>query len=139
MASKQEQAVIDAARAGIGSGRPGVDWFNRQDDRRHLVEALSALDAAVGAPGETALTPPDMVACEHCGKNIRFGGPFTGRAESDGTYHDTVRCRNVLKDNVRQWRSVAQDAVAALLHARRHCVDAADHLASEANRIGRLT
>jgi len=45
MANKLEQEVIDAARAGIGVGRPGVDWFNHQADRKRLAAAFEALDA----------------------------------------------------------------------------------------------
>ncbi len=41
-----EQDVIDAVRAGIGDGRPGVDWFNLQEDRWRLTNALKALDDA---------------------------------------------------------------------------------------------
>jgi hypothetical protein len=55
MTTKAEQEVIDAARAGIGVGRPGVDWFNHQADRKRLVAALEALDAelGIGAPVST--------------------------------------------------------------------------------------
>ncbi len=49
MANKLEQEVIDAARAGIGVDRPGVDWFNHQDDRKRLAAALDALDASAKA------------------------------------------------------------------------------------------
>lgn len=43
-------AVLDAARAGIGRGRPGIDWFNVQSDRWRLANAIDAYDAFMGKP-----------------------------------------------------------------------------------------
>lgn len=63
-AERLRQEVIDAARAGVGVGRHGVDWFNRQLDRHRLADALKALDEMVecphsdcGLPGSTCGHP----------------------------------------------------------------------------------
>ena len=71
MATELEQNVIDAARAGIGVGRPGVDWFNHQEDRKRLVEALAALDRFIERSSRCGICggghPADMHAGEDYG------------------------------------------------------------------------
>lgn len=91
MATRLEQDVIYAARDGIG--RPGADWFNRQDDRKRLRAALDALDAEPrkvsvcfdcqttwsGTTRAFVEPPPN---CARCGKVCTFGGWVLTEAEA---------------------------------------------------------
>jgi hypothetical protein len=81
----------------LSEGQPPV-FIHREEACRDVLKARLDKIIIKPPPGTPPRGADGMTLCSYCEIPIHHGGPFTGKVEIAGSvYHDTERCRDILR------------------------------------------